>query len=77
MGEVELLILKNKEMFVRYKNGEYTLCGMDKASVFPLSGLPEVRRHLDALHKKGFPDASIGKLLIQEVPFDMDERNGL
>jgi len=70
---MELLILKQKDSYVRYKDGEYLFCGMDKASVFPMSKIQEVKDHILNLQNNGFPEATIGKLIIEEVPFNVDE----
>lgn len=77
MGKMELLILKHRNRYIRYTDREYKLCSMDKASVFPLSRLRDVVEHLTVLRAGGYPDASVGKLMIQEVPYDMDWGNEL
>ncbi len=68
-----LLILKHKDKYIRHKQEEYALCDMDKASVFPMSKIQEVKDHLQNLRNNGFPEASVGRLIIKEVPFDIDE----
>ncbi len=68
---MDLLIIKNKDRYIRFKDGEYIICDMDKASVFPMSRIEDVREHMENLVDKGFTDIYAGKLIIKEVSFDI------
>ncbi len=74
---MDLLILKTKDKYIRFKKDEYVICDMDKASVFPMSRIQEVREHLLNLRRKGFTDVSVNKLLIKEVPYDIENEEEL
>ncbi len=68
---MDLLILKTKDKYIRFKNDEYIICDMDKASVFPMSRIQEARENLLNLRKMGFTDVSVSRLIINEVPYDI------
>ena len=65
---MELLIIKSGNDYIRVKEEAYLLCGIDKASVYPLKKLSEVRRHVGVICKSGFRDVSIRKLVLTEEP---------
>ncbi len=65
---MELLVVKAGNEYFRFKNGEGTLCPMEKASVFDMHRLPEIRQLHGNLLKRGIA-ASIVKLTINEEPF--------
>ncbi len=67
--ETELLIIKNNEDYIRIKDDTYKCCNLDKASVFPVDKLNQVKAHIEQLKKNGFPSASIYKLILTEEPF--------
>lgn len=67
--ETELLIIKNNEEYIRIKDDAYKCCNLDKASVFPMENLDQVKTHVEQLKKSGFPSASIYKLILTEEPF--------
>ena len=69
---MELLILKYKDKYIKYKDGQYFFCGMDKASVFPIKNAKEILDHILNLHKDGFSDATVMKLIIKEIPFNIN-----
>ena len=69
---MELLIIKSGKDYVRVKTENYSLCQLDKASVFPIDNLDEVKKHVKSLKEKDFPLLSIYKLkLIEEQLINM------
>lgn len=62
----ELIIIKNKTSYIRFKNDNYRSCSFDKASVFPIEQLDSVKEHIANLKKLGFEDVCIKKLVITE-----------
>lgn len=73
-NQMELLIIKSGEQYIRHKDGVFTLCGLDRASVFPMDKLPVVRKHVAALHGKQFSQVGICKLTLMEEPFAAEEK---
>ncbi len=67
--KTELFIIKNNEDYIKIKKEEYSICALDKASVFPMDKLEQVKTHIEQLKKNGFPSASIYKLLLTEQLF--------
>lgn len=65
--QTELLIIKSKNRYIRVKNNTYSLCGLDKASVYPMTDVETVSRHCRHLKDKGFDDICIRKLIITEA----------
>ncbi len=65
----ELLIIKGKGCYYRFKDGDYYPCELNKASVFPLDRVEEVRALCNSLHKDGIADISLRKLTIVEEPY--------
>ncbi len=63
---MELLVIKCGEQYVRIKEGRYSLCSMQKASVFSTGALEEVKAHLLELNSKGYQSPKIYKLVIHE-----------
>ena len=66
---MELLIIKSGEDYVRVKSENYNVCRLDKASVFPIDNLDEVKKHVKKLKEKDFPLIAIYKLALIEEPF--------
>ncbi|GAB6905117.1 conserved hypothetical protein [Desulfosarcina cetonica] len=67
---MELLVIKSGARYLRIKAGEFTLVGLDKASVFPMAQLETVKVHLaDATHQ-GIHAAVIYRLILTEAPLD-------
>ncbi|MDY6905174.1 MAG: hypothetical protein SWH61_10855 [Thermodesulfobacteriota bacterium] len=64
--QTELLIIKCKNSYIRVKDDTYTVCGLDKASVYPVTDMETVSRHCRQLKDKGFDDIRIRKLIITE-----------
>jgi hypothetical protein len=67
---MELLILKSDNDYIRVKAESYICCRLDKASVFPMNKLEQVRNHANRLIKKGFRRVSIARLKLSEEPFE-------
>ncbi len=70
---MELLIIKSGNDYIRVKAENYILCRLDKASVFPMDKLEEVKNHARMLRKKGFHRISISRLRLSEEPFENQE----
>ena len=68
--KTELLIIKSRENYIRFKDDAYHLCSFDKASVFPMNKLDTVNEHIVKLKASGFEDACIKKLIIEERDFE-------
>ncbi len=67
---MDLLTIKSGASYIQVKNGSYLLCRLDKASVFPMNLLEEVREHVNRACVSGVPDASIFRLALVETPFE-------
>ena len=70
--QMELLIIKSGEDYVRVKTENYNLCRLDKASVFPIDNLDEVKKHVKKLKENDFPLISIYKLKLIEEPLGIE-----
>ncbi len=69
--ETQLLIIKTGEAYIRVKEGEYGVCGLDKASVFPMEKLETVKAHVAAMEKvHGWPGV-IHRLILREEILDI------
>jgi hypothetical protein len=66
---MELLIIKSRDHYFRFKKNTYETCPMNKASVFPLEKVAEVKVCKKKLEDDGVPDAEIYRLIITEEPF--------
>ena len=66
---MELLIIKNKNEYVRVKEDDYLFVGLDKSSVFPLEKLETVQGHIKKLQGQGFEHVSIYRLKLSEEPY--------
>ncbi len=65
--KTELLIIKDGKEYIRVKDDKFIKCGLDKASVFPMSKLESVKQLIQSLHDQGMTTACIKKLnLIEE-----------
>ena len=63
---MELLIVKTGTDYVRFKDGNYLLVGIDKASVFPMAQLEVVQIRVSELREHGLADVCIKKLVLSE-----------
>ncbi len=66
---MELLIIKSRDHYFRFKEDTYETCPMNKASVFPMEKVAEVKITKKKLEDDGIVDAAIFKLIITEEPF--------
>lgn len=66
---MELLIIKSRDHYFRFKKNTYETCPMNKASVFPLEKFAEVKVCKKKLEDDGVADAEIYRLIITEEPF--------
>ena len=64
----ELLIIKAGEQYLRFSGSEYSLCSLNKASVFPLGQVEEAKDHCRRLGVEGVA-AMLMKLTIVEEPY--------
>ena len=69
---MELLIIKSGEDYIRVKTGNYIICQLEKASVFPIDGLDEVKQHVKKLREKDFICIAIYKLKLIEEPLEVE-----
>ncbi len=67
--QTELLIIKNKTDYIRVKKDTYIICNLDKASVFPMEMVDQVKDHVEKLKKNGYPSATVYKLMLTEELF--------
>ena len=65
---MELLIIKTDDDYIRVKDGSYEAVGLDKASVFPMAKLNQVKKHLAGVRAAGFSRAAIYRLCLTEEP---------
>lgn len=63
---MELLILKSGRDYIRFKDNDYLLVRLEKASVFPFDCMDRVRQHEACLKENGFHDVCIKKLVLTE-----------
>ncbi|WP_299976991.1 hypothetical protein [Desulfobacula sp.] len=63
---MELLILKSDREYIRFKDDNYLLVRLEKASVFPFDQMDVVQQHESRLKEKEFCNISIKKLVITE-----------
>ena len=68
--ETQLLIIKTGESYIRVKEGTYNICGLDKASVFPMDKLETVRGHVADMEKKHGWHGTIHRLILREEPLE-------
>ena len=66
---MELLIIKSRDHYFRFQGDSYDTCQMNKASVFPMKRIAEVKVCKKKLENDGFADAAIYRLTIIEEPF--------
>lgn len=63
------MIIKDHDRYIRVKGDDYQVCNLDKASVFPMDKLDEVKRHVDTMKENGFERPAMAKLILREEPF--------
>lgn len=69
-AHTELLIIKSDQGYVRVKDGGYETGPMERASVFPISRLSEVRTHEKILREQYAMTTHLFKLTLIEEPFE-------
>jgi len=65
----ELLIVKAGNHYLRFLPEGHQFCNFDKASVFPLDQVTQVREHMRRAHEDGAADIELRKLTIIEEPY--------
>lgn len=65
---MDLLIIKCGQDYIRVKEGAYFAVGLDKASVFPMHQLDQVKARLKQVQASGFSQAAIYRLTLTESP---------
>lgn len=65
---MELLVIKTGTDYIRAKEGIYSAVGLDKASVFPVERLAQVKIQLAEVQAGGFPEAALYRLTLTETP---------
>ncbi|MFK5954805.1 MAG: hypothetical protein QM498_17275 [Desulfobacterium sp.] len=64
--ETEFLIIKLGNDCIRVKEELYSVCGLDKASVFPMEKLEIVKAHVTAMEKNHGWKGTIRRLILRE-----------
>lgn len=72
---MELLIIKSGNDYIRIKENRFVLCGLDKASVFPVDLADEVRSLRDRLESEGVRHVCIKKLVLTEQEWTSNENS--
>jgi hypothetical protein len=67
--ETTLLIIKNRDQYIRVRGDDYQVCNLDKASVFPMEKLELVKRHIESMKQTGFEQPVMAKLILREESF--------
>ena len=65
----QLLIIKDRHGYIRITNDSYEHSDLNKASVFSLQQLDEVKKHIEELLNSGSKDPKIYLLTIKENEF--------
>ena len=63
---IELLVVKAGDQYYRFSDGEYSSCGLNKASVYPLNLVDEVKLLCRQVTEV---EAKLVKLIIIEEPY--------
>ncbi len=63
---MDLLIIKSRNTYLRFKGRDILEVGLDKASVFPMDRLDEVRELMRQASEKGYANVTIKKLVLTE-----------
>lgn len=71
--ETQLLIIKCGPDYIRVRETGYEKTGLNKASVFPMSALDRVRRHVRDMTDHHRMAGSICQLWLREEPFEDHE----
>jgi hypothetical protein len=65
---MDLLIIKCGCDYIRIREEKLIAVGLDKASVFPMNRLDQVKDDLKRIQESGFPEAAIYRLTLTEAP---------
>ena len=65
----ELLIVKAGNQYLRFLPEGHQFCEFDKASVYPLDQVAQVRERIHRAQENGIADIELRKLTIIEEPF--------
>lgn len=68
---MEFLVVKAGDDYIRFKDDAYIVCGLDKASVFPLDLAAKVKIHVARLEVLDFKSVCVKKLILREEEFDL------
>ena len=63
---MELLIIKNKQDYIRVRADRCEIVGLDKASVFPMDQLDRVKETAARLKQEGYDRICLKKLVLTE-----------
>lgn len=66
---MELLIIKSGSSYIRVKENDYLLVGLDKASVFPMDQADIVEKHKASAVAAGLSEIILKKLVLQEEDY--------
>ncbi len=69
---MELLVIKDGNSYVRFKDSAPLPCSMAKASVFPLEQVGKVKKLVEKLRQEGRTEAIIMQLTISEKIYQED-----
>ena len=67
---MKLLVIKSGADYIRVAEEEYLRCGLNKASVFPLDQLDNVRKYVRQMEGRDFESVTIKKLKKKKKPFE-------
>lgn len=67
---MDLLIIKCGHDYIRIKEDAFFKVGLDKASVFPMDQMAQVKNRLKQVQDSGFAQAAIYRLTLTESPLD-------
>ncbi|NNG02384.1 MAG: hypothetical protein HKM93_23625 [Desulfobacteraceae bacterium] len=67
---MELFIIRTGDDYIRVLEDGYRVCGMDKASVFPMERLDQAEAHVRELEGSQYPEVRLRRLLITETSFE-------
>ena len=67
---MDLLIIKCDRDYIRFKEDAFFTVGLDKASVFPMDRLDQVKDRLKQVQASGVVQAAIYRLTLTERPLE-------
>jgi hypothetical protein len=68
---MELLVVKTGDDYIRIKDDAYIVCDLNKASVFTLDNVSEIKMHIARLETLDFKSVRVKKLVLREEDFDL------